>query len=631
MDISSFASNLIKELSLVDRESQPKQQHQLSGQQEQQEDPGMSAFFVDDNKGSTVGSASTGLIQKTSTQISQSLRTRLMDPSEEDRLELEQQLRERLESTGGEFTYNLGWDDRGNGLGLTSDEFSKVLDNLKRFASSLNCKCTLLLSKIVNNTSTVGHVLIRRSVEGQAENLIEIRIACTGNVDAGKSTLLGVLVSGNMDDGRGRARVNLFKHKHELESGRTSSVGIEMMGFDVAGEQIANNNPSSASNSTGNLVRRLAWEDVTSRAAKILTFLDLAGHEKYLKTTVFGMTGCAPDYVMLIVGSNAGIIGMTKEHLGLALALNVPVIVVITKIDMCPPNVLDSTLKQVTKILKSPGCKKIPIFIKDVEDVVLTSHNFVSERICPVFQVSSVTGEGYNLLRKFLNLLPAYQKYDVQAPVEYQITETFSVPGVGCVVSGTLISGTIRPGDVLQLGPDALGNYVPCQIKTIHRKRVAVSYAVAGQSFSMSLKKIKRSSIRKSMVLLGRDYPHDKSTWEFEAEILVLYHSSTIAARYQAMVHCGNVRQTGRIVGISPVGTAATTTSSTSEQLANDHQSNSGQEVNVIRTGDRALVRFRFIQYPEFMKQGARVLFREGRTRGVGKITAIYPQAACEN
>lgn len=43
------------------------------------------------------------------------------------------------------------------------------------------------------------------------------------------------------------------------------------------------------------------------------------------------------------VGSNAGIIGMTKEHLGLALALNVPVFVVVTKIDMCPANILQGT------------------------------------------------------------------------------------------------------------------------------------------------------------------------------------------------------------------------------------------------------------------------------------------------
>jgi selenocysteine-specific translation elongation factor len=45
---------------------------------------------------------------------------------------------------------------------------------------------------------------------------------------------------------------------------------------------------------------------------------------------------------MLMIGANAGIVGMTKEHLGLALALSVPVFVVVTKIDMCPPNVLQA-------------------------------------------------------------------------------------------------------------------------------------------------------------------------------------------------------------------------------------------------------------------------------------------------
>lgn len=47
-----------------------------------------------------------------------------------------------------------------------------------------------------------------------------------------------------------------------------------------------------------------------------------------------------PHSVLSQVGSNAGIVGMTKEHLGLALALNVPVFVVVTKIDMCPSNIL---------------------------------------------------------------------------------------------------------------------------------------------------------------------------------------------------------------------------------------------------------------------------------------------------
>jgi len=68
------------------------------------------------------------------------------------------------------------------------------------------------------------------------------------------------------------------------------------------------------------------------------------------------------------------------EHLGLALALNVPVFVVVTKIDMCPPNVLQDTMKLLSRILKSPGCRKIPVIVQNPDDVVVSATNFVSER-----------------------------------------------------------------------------------------------------------------------------------------------------------------------------------------------------------------------------------------------------------
>lgn len=64
-----------------------------------------------------------------------------------------------------------------------------------------------------------------------------------GNVDAGKSTLLGVLTHGELDNGRGMARQRLFRHKHEMESGRTSSVGNDILGFDSRGDVV--NKPDS--------------------------------------------------------------------------------------------------------------------------------------------------------------------------------------------------------------------------------------------------------------------------------------------------------------------------------------------------------------------------------------------------
>jgi hypothetical protein len=77
-------------------------------------------------------------------------------------------------------------------------------------------------------------------------------------VDAGKSTMLGVLVKGGLDDGRGKARVNLFRHKHEIESGRTSSVGMEIMGFDSKGEIVT-------STTAG---RKLTWEEIGRRSVR---------------------------------------------------------------------------------------------------------------------------------------------------------------------------------------------------------------------------------------------------------------------------------------------------------------------------------------------------------------------------
>ena len=53
----------------------------------------------------------------------------------------------------------------------------------------------------------------------------DVRIAVIGNVDSGKSTLVGVLTKGIMDDGRGAARTKVFNFSHEQANGRTSSIG----------------------------------------------------------------------------------------------------------------------------------------------------------------------------------------------------------------------------------------------------------------------------------------------------------------------------------------------------------------------------------------------------------------------
>lgn len=111
------------------------------------------------------------------------------------------------------------------------------------------------------------------------------------------------------------------------------------MGFDSTGQALVPTSHAALSEAASKR-EKVSWEEICSKAAKIISFIDLAGHEKYFKTTVFGLTGTSPHFALLVVGANAGLIGSTwlcellfsvltftvsKEHLAVVLALAVPV------------------------------------------------------------------------------------------------------------------------------------------------------------------------------------------------------------------------------------------------------------------------------------------------------------------
>lgn len=89
-----------------------------------------------------------------------------------------------------------------------------------------------------SNNASICHNIINNIKNHDNQNVFANRVAVVGNVDAGKSTLLGVLTHGELDNGRGTARMKLFRHKHEMESGRTSSVGNDILGFDGHGNVV---------------------------------------------------------------------------------------------------------------------------------------------------------------------------------------------------------------------------------------------------------------------------------------------------------------------------------------------------------------------------------------------------------
>lgn len=105
----------------------------------------------------------------------------------------------------------------------------------------------------------------------------------------------------------------------------------------------------------------------------------------------------------LQISGSSGVVGMTHEHLEIAVALEVPFFVVITKIDLVSP---EPTLKNIEELLKSPCFRKVPFLIKSEDDVITAGANGLADNVVPIFCLSSVTGHGLDVLRKFLHVLP---------------------------------------------------------------------------------------------------------------------------------------------------------------------------------------------------------------------------------
>lgn len=256
--------------------------------------------------------------------------------------------------------------------------------------------------------------------------------------------------------------------------------------------------------------------------------------------------------------------------------------------------------------------------MNSMDQVIDSALRMNQDRICPIFQISNVTGLNMNLLRAFLNILPqsSAAKFKPDAPFEYQISDTFSVPFVGTVVSGVILSGRVKVGDNLLIGPDSLGQFTQTAVRSIQRKRVNVDGGSAGQSVSFALKRIRRNQVRKGMVMLGRNPeggPQPKAYMEFDAEILCLYHSTTLSIGSCMVLHAASIRQTVKIVGILKLGRDG----SADEEI--DTQSTH----NVVRTGDRARLRLRFLRFAEFVKPQMKLITREGKTKLIGVVRSV--------
>lgn len=414
-----------------------------------------------------------------------------------------------------------------------------------------------------------------------------IRIAVAGNVDSGKSTLAGVLLNNCLDNGRGSCRNFILRNKHEKDSGRTSCISFN------------------------NLIEK------NENNRKIISLIDLAGHEKYLKTTISGISGLFVDYGLVLVAANMGITKMTKEHIGLLLFLKVPIIILVTKIDMAPEEVKQATIRKLKKICNIPLFnKKAYVFPENEINCENEIQQFSSlqnplDIFIPIISISNKTGENINNIKKYLLSLNSRSHWteSINGTIMY-IDSKFMVKGIGLVVSGTVRGNPICINKKYYIGP-INDKFIPFKVRSLHNNIEETVTEIKNNEIGciamrlIGKETLSKNHIRKGTIILDNLELQKNVTKKFKAEISILNHSTTISDNYQPVIHCGLVCQVAKIKII---------------QILNNKNEN---DLNKLRTGNKAIVEFTFSIRAEFIEKNTIFFFRDGHTKGYGTILEI--------
>ena len=456
----------------------------------------------------------------------------------------------------------------------------------------------------------------------------EITFCTLGSVDAGKSTIIGNMISGKLDDGNGSCRKLVARYTHEIKSGKTSA---------IATHSIKNFNKSDRS----------------------VIFVDLCGHEKYLKTTLFGVMGYYPDYAIVIIGANRGILKMTREHIKILYHLKIPMIIVITKTDLIDKlhesadgkkDGLSKITSEVKKIFSKGNFNVI-----DVNDIIendkSTTGIIANEKTIPLFKLSCKTGYGLDYFKDYLTSLPRrinmkltkeiIPVMDILSQTQsqiknsndfiFQIESIYCPPGIGWVTTGILRStsndGFITPNTNMYLGPSKYNNeYVQVKVWSIYNYfNEKVDKLYCGQRGCLAIrgdKKLTRDYFRKGSILTNSLDIIKKASYTYRARIKLLNHPTNVKDNFTPVIHSGTIRQSARLTiinkEISSKKMEKKDADGKEEEIKNDKINEETKKC--IYPGDTAIIEVKFMYRPEIVEPGQIFFMREGLTLGIGSF-----------
>jgi selenocysteine-specific elongation factor len=211
----------------------------------------------------------------------------------------------------------------------------------------------------------------------------------------------------------------------------------------------------------------LGYAPLRLPSGRRLSVIDVPGHERFVRTMVAGVSGI--DLFLMVIAADDGVMPQTREHAGVLRALGIGGgVVAVSKCDVASPL---AALRAAGELL--PGCAAVACSVR--------------------------TGEGLAQLRDALDALAARtpSRAASPAPLRLHIDRVFTVAGRGTVVTGTLWSGAISRGDVLDVLPGARR----ARVRGLEVHDHELPRAVAGQRVAVNLSGVRAREIARGDVL----------------------------------------------------------------------------------------------------------------------------------
>ena len=315
-----------------------------------------------------------------------------------------------------------------------------------------------------------------------------IIVGTAGHIDHGKTSLVKALTGIDAD-----------RLEEEKRRGITIDLGFAHLELPVGADTLSKSRSASAS-TTANMLR--------------LGFVDVPGHERFVRNMLAGVGGI--DLVLLIIAADESIKPQTREHFDICRLLSIRRgITVITKSDAVDADTLDVVKLEVEEFLKGsfldpnqrldPSQNQDPSSSPSAPNDQRPTTNDSSRTPdaarhspAPIIAVSSLTGAGIEELKRELARIAAeVPARDASALARLPIDRVFTMKGFGTVVTGTLVSGTIRKEDELEVFPS--GKRVRVRGVQVHGSQA--EQAMAGQRTALNLAGVTTDDLARGMTL----------------------------------------------------------------------------------------------------------------------------------